>query len=144
MWWRGHWPPTIEPCQFLPVKVRSWHPPDENCFMKLFHLSEGDSRLVVRSMHTVTGLGGSMREKDFGVGDYKPPRLLRARTAPPTRPQPSGVRFVRSPSRGSCGGSTDTLNQSFSASVVRTQGALIRKEVSTSGPPATPARRSIA
>merc|ERR1719149_130503 len=80
-------------------------------------------------MHTVSGLGGTMREKDFGVGPHKPPRLLRIQSAPPARPQPSGVRFIRSPSRGSIGGSQDTLNQSYSASLVRTQGALIRKEV---------------
>lgn len=89
---------------------------------------------VVAMSHTVSGLGETMREKDFGVGPYKPPRLLRIRSAPPARPQPSGVRFVRSPSRGSTGGSQDTLNQTYTASLVRTQGALIRKEVCTSRP----------
>ena len=93
----------------------------------------------VAMSHTVSGLGETMREKDFGVGPYKPPRLLRIRSAPAARPQPSGVRFVRSPSRGSTGGSQDTLNQTYTASLVRTQGALIRKEVCTGGPPAAPA-----
>ena len=89
---------------------------------------------LVGMSHTVSGLGGSMREKDFGVGPYKPPRLLRIHSAPPARPQPSGVRFVRSPSRGSIGASQDTLNQNYSAELVRTQGSLIRNEVCTSAP----------
>ncbi len=93
----------------------------------------------VAMSHTVSGLGETMREKDFGVGPCKPPRLLRIRSAPSARPQPSGVRFVRSPSRGSTGGSPDTLNQTYTASLVRTQGALIRKEVCTGGPHAAPA-----
>ena len=99
---------------------------------------ERDRRRLAMS-HTVSGLGETMREKDFGVGPYKPPRLLRIRSAPAARPQPSGVRFVRSPSRGSTGGSQDTLNQTYTASLVRTQGALIRKEVCTGGPHAAPA-----
>ena len=116
----------------------------KSCYTKL-KLTRGETDVDagvpvwVAMSHTVSGLGETMREKDFGVGPYKPPRLLRIRSAPAARPQPSGVRFVRSPSRGSTGGSQDTLNQTYTASLVRTQGALIRKEVCTGGPPAAPA-----